>query len=66
MSDPIKRASLNTLLCIVQCGAGSITETGKWANPGTANTRWVDYDQAEQEIKRRFKRIKARIKEMTR
>jgi hypothetical protein len=68
MRDPLKRASLSTLLCVVQCGARWITPTGKLVVRGEeddlrAPNVWRSYDQAEAEIERRFKRLKRQLKE---
>jgi hypothetical protein len=69
MRDPLKRASLNTLCCIVQCGGRVLTPSGgmvlvrRLQDHGKPNV-WFSAHQAEAEIERRFKRLKKRIKEL--
>jgi hypothetical protein len=70
MPDPIKRASLKTLLCIVQSGGNWLTKDGEvpvFRNPNSAGVLyWCSCDQAEAEIERRFKRLQSRIRKLLR
>ena len=70
MPDPLKRASLKTLLGIVQRGPALLTPTGKLITRCRADDLQppnvlVRPDQAEAEIERRFARLKKKIKELT-
>ena len=69
MTAPIKKASLNTLLSIVQCGGGMLSPRGSLVlaenkDDFTPPNVWATHDQAEDEIKRRFRRLKQRIEEL--
>lgn len=71
MTDPIKRASLGTLLDIIQCGSGILAPNGSRVifrrEPDLDSpNKSIRHHEAEQEIKRRFRRLKTRIEEMKR
>ena len=72
MPDPLKRASLRTLLCIVQCGGTYLTPSGRMPSSRRIVDRykppneWYNHDQAEAEIERRFARLNSRIRKLLR
>lgn len=64
--DPIHKASLTDLLCIVQSHSGWLDELGQWVDPYApkADCEFYTYDEAEAEIERRFEALNRKIKRL--